>query len=183
MYEIWNRLQYVLSPQFDIYEQLSRRVKGKVADVGSGTGFGTHLLTRNAKKVHGYEIDPRAREFSQRVFSNGNLSFYCVDITQQSDELIPLYDFITMVDVIEHIENDMQAILNCQKLLKEGGIFYCTTPNAKSRYRKSENHVREYKPHELFGLLVTVFNQVQLLDFNFKPVDSEFHNPIIARCE
>ena len=57
---IWNRLKYVLSPQFDIYTKIAPIVHGRVADIGSGTGFGTHLLTAHADVVHGFEIDEEA---------------------------------------------------------------------------------------------------------------------------
>ncbi|MHC4751937.1 MAG: class I SAM-dependent methyltransferase, partial [Planctomycetota bacterium] len=105
MYEIWNRLQYVLSPQFDIYEQVAKHVKGKVVDVGSGTGFGTHLLTRHAQEVHGIEIDAQALKFSQRVFANGNLLFHEGDITDKFSGVFHSFDYVTMIDVIEHIED------------------------------------------------------------------------------
>ena len=63
MYGIWNRLQYMLSPQFDIYEQISYVVNGKVLDVGCGSGFGTHLFTRQAKSVKGIDLDEDAINF------------------------------------------------------------------------------------------------------------------------
>ena len=63
MFLLWNRFKYVLSPQFDIYETVAKQVRGKVADVGFGTGFGTHLLINNADEVHGFEVDEGAIQF------------------------------------------------------------------------------------------------------------------------
>ena len=169
----------MLSPQFDIYERVSAIVSGNVADIGSGTGFGTHLFARNAFQVDGYEIDKTAVRFSQKAFSNGNISFYQGDITEDITEL--LYDFVVMIDVIEHIPNDKLAIQNCRKILR--GTFICSTPNKLSRYRKSENHVREYTPETLRNLVESVFKNVDIVDYQLQPIKSEYENPIIAICE
>jgi len=181
--ELWNRLQYVLSPQFDIYEQLSYVVRGIVADIGCGTGFGTQLLTRSADKVVGYEVDPNARNFAHRAFSNEDIHFYVADIVDGIGVSEGFYDFVTMVDVIEHIEADTKALVNCAKLLKDTGTFFCSTPNTKSRYRKSENHVREYSPDELTYCLSSVFSDVQIVNYKLNPMESTYENPIVARCQ
>ena len=34
-YDLWGRLRYMLSPQFDIYEQVAEVISGNVLDVGS----------------------------------------------------------------------------------------------------------------------------------------------------
>ena len=108
---IWNRLKYVLSPQFDIYENIYKVVSGNVADIGCGTGFGTHLLTINSDNVHGYEVDDGALDFSKKVFPINSLQFLRGDI-QEGIESDILYNFIIMIDVIEHLENDKKALEN-----------------------------------------------------------------------
>jgi 2-polyprenyl-3-methyl-5-hydroxy-6-metoxy-1,4-benzoquinol methylase len=171
----------MLSPQFDIYEQVSKIVYGRVADIGSGTGFGTHLFARNSDEVYGYEVDTTARDFAQKAFSNGKIQFYKADIVKNRIEYSD-FDFITMIDVIEHIKEDYQAIKNCSKLLKKDGKFICSTPNRLSRYRKGSLHVREYSPQELKDVLELVFRHVTLLNYELEPIQSEYENPIIGLC-
>lgn len=171
----------MLSPQFDIYEQVAKIVHGNVLDIGSGTGFGTHLFARTAAKVVGCEIDETALKFSKKTFSNGKVSFHSFDITQP---ITPAnYDFVTMIDVIEHIKKDSLAIQNCVDLLHKDGTFICSTPNRLSRYRKSNYHVREYSPGELKELLSGVFENVGMVDFQLQPMESEYTNPILAICQ
>lgn len=148
---IWNRLKYVLSPQFDVYEQVARIVRGKVLDIGFGTGFGTHLLIQNAKEVHGHETDQGAVDFARKVFPLKNLYFNYGDILKQDDETV--YDWVLMIDVLEHIEKDRQALNQVKKLLSKDGSFIMSTPNRLSRYRKAETHMREYSPKELETIL------------------------------
>lgn len=179
MYLIWNRLKYVLSPQFDVYETVATVVRNEVADIGFGTGFGTHLLARNAREVHGFEVDEDAIQFAKKVFPFKKLCFKFGDITKG---IGGVYDYIIMIDVIEHIQNDGEAIGNVAEMMVDGGTFICSTPNRLSRYRKAETHYREYSPDDFSGVLDGVFKTVQLCNHRLEPLISKYENPILAVC-
>lgn len=178
--ELWNRLRYVLSPQFDLYEQVSRVVRGNVADLGFGTGFGTHLLTVNARSVVGYEMDTCAIGFAEKVFPIPKLQFKFGDIQKGIDD--DGYDFLVAIDVIEHIKHDKQALQNMKKMLGKGGQVIISTPNRLSRYRKADTHVREYAPKEFEGILKTAFANVSLRTYTLEPLVSGHENPMVAVC-
>jgi len=180
VYLIWNRLKYVLSPQFDIYDVIKKVVRNKVADIGFGTGFGTHLLNMNAKEVYGYEIDENAIQFAKAVFPFKNLHYEYGDIVKgiTGQE----FDYIVMIDVIEHIKKDRIALDNVKKMMAKDGTFICSTPNRLSRYRKGESHVHEYAPKELEGILKRHFVSVSLRNYRLEPLASQFENPLIAVC-
>ena len=179
---IWNRLKYVLSPQFDIYGEISKIVRGNVADIGFGTGFGTHLLTVHADSVVGYETDPDAIRFAEKVFPLRNLAFRHGNIASQN--IVPgfEFDFVVMVDVIEHIKHDKRALENVRNLLAPHGTLILSTPNRLSRYRKSQEHVREYAPKELRALCGHVFPNVEICDHLLEPLSSQYQNPLLAVC-
>ena len=180
MYLMWNRLKYVLSPQFDIYSQISGVVNGRVADVGFGTGFGTHLLMTNAKEVHGFEVDKDAIQFAKKVFPFKKLYFDYGDITK---EIPGQFDYVIMIDVIEHIKHDRKALENAKKMLAKNGTLILSTPNRLSRYRKAETHYREYAPKEFEGILKRVFVSVDLKNYHLEPLASDYENPILAICK
>lgn len=179
MYLIWNRFKYVLSPQFDIYDVVKKIVRDRVADIGFGTGFGTHLFNVNAKEVYGYEIDEDAIQFAKAVFPFKNLHFEYGDIVKGIDGS---FDYITMVDVIEHIKDEKIALANIKKMMAKGGSFICSTPNRLSRYRKSESHCREYAPKEFEGILKRTFVSVNLRNYHLELLASQYENPILAIC-
>ena len=179
MYLMWNRLKYVLSPQFDIYETVGKVVRDRVADVGFGTGFGTHLLTNKAKEVYGFEIDEDAINFARKVFPFKKLHFDYGDITKGIDGV---FDYVIMIDVIEHIKHDRAALENAKKMLAKGGSLILSTPNRLSRYRKAETHHREYAPKELEGILKRVFVSVELKNYRLESLTSDVENPILAVC-
>jgi 2-polyprenyl-3-methyl-5-hydroxy-6-metoxy-1,4-benzoquinol methylase len=177
---LWNRMRYLLSPQFDTYEQVARIVRGKVADIGFGTGFGAHLLELNAKEVYGYEIDEEAIRFAQRVFPFKSLHFQYGDIVTGITGVS--FDYVIMIDVLEHIKKDIHALKNVKGMLNKGGTFVCSTPNRLSRYRKAETHYREYAPKEFEGILKRTFVSVSLQNYRFEPLASDYENPILAIC-
>lgn len=179
MTELWKRLKYVLSPQFDIYEQVARAVRGKVADIGFGTGFGTNLLTQNADKVYGFEVDEEAILFARRVFPPMKLSFEQGDIEKGIEGT---FDFVVMIDVIEHLGEHKRALENVKKILVPKGFLICSTPNRLSRYRKSEGHVREYSLEEFRGSLKEIFPVVDMRNYNLQADASQYDNPIIGIC-
>ena len=178
---IWNRLKYVLSPQFDIYNVVKEVVRNRVADIGSGTGFGTHLFNVNAKEVYGYEIDEDAIRFAKSVFPFRNIHFEYGDILKGIAD--SAFDYVIMIDVIEHIEDERKALENVKKMMLPDGTFICSTPNRLSRYRKGEYHVREYSPKELEEILKCVFVSVSLRNYRFDPLVDQYENPIIAVCK
>jgi len=175
---LWNRMKYLLSPQFDIYREVAKVVSGKVADIGFGTGFGSHLLTHRAKVI-GYEIDENAIKFASDVFPY--MTFKYGDI-REGIKMESSFDFVIMIDVIEHIRQDKKALENARKMLRPNGKLILSTPNRLSRYRKSNNHIREYAPKEFEGILKRTFNSVEVLDYQLKPLVSQYMNPLIAVC-
>lgn len=180
MYLIWNRLKYVLSPQYDIYSEVSKVVRDRVADIGFGTGFGTHLFNIKAKEVYAYEIDDNAIRFAQDVFPFKNIHFNYGDIVRGINH--KSFDYVIMIDVIEHIKDDKKALMNVKKMLTKKGTFICSTPNRLSRYRKADTHYREYSPEEFEGSLRSVFSSVRLKNYRLEPLTSQADNPIIAIC-
>jgi 2-polyprenyl-3-methyl-5-hydroxy-6-metoxy-1,4-benzoquinol methylase len=180
MYLIWNRFKYVLSPQFDIYCIIKSVVRNKVADIGFGTGFGTHLLNVNAKEVYGYETDENAIQFAKAVFPFKNLHFEYGDIVKgiTGQE----FNYVTMIDVLEHIKDEKTALDNAKKMMAKDGTLILSTPNRLSRYRKGESHVREYAPKELEGILKRHFVSVRICNYRLEPLASQYENPLIAVC-
>jgi 2-polyprenyl-3-methyl-5-hydroxy-6-metoxy-1,4-benzoquinol methylase len=180
MYLIWNRFKYVLSPQFDIYDVIKKVVRNKVADIGFGTGFGTHLLNVNAKEVYGYEIDENAIQFAKAVFPFRNLHYEYGDIVKgiSGQE----FNYVVMIDVLEHIKDEKSALENVKKMMTKDGTLILSTPNRLSRYRKGESHVREYAPKELEGILKRHFVSVRICNYRLEPLASNYENPLLAVC-
>lgn len=173
---IWNRIKYLLSPQFDIYKEVSKIVSGSVVDIGFGTGFGTHLLAQNAEVI-GYEIDEAGIKFATDAFPNVSFKYGNIQ-----EGINGTFDFVVMIDVLEHLRQNEKSLINVKKMLNNTGKLILSTPNRLSRYRKSDDHIREYAPNELEGILKRYFKNVEIKNYKLEPPVSQFDNPIIAIC-
>ena len=96
--------------------------------------------------------------------------------------LFPLIGIGVLIMLSSQIAFAQEALENVKDMIKPNGQLILSTPNRLSRYRKSENHVREYGPKELKGLLKKVFVDVSLRNHLLEPLASQYQNPLLAVC-
>lgn len=126
-----------------IISKLLKNQIGRALDIGCGTG-GTMLdIKRFAQKVEG--IDPSTEAIN---FAHSNYPDLNITKAKFPDELPSgKYDFITMFDVLEHIENDKAAIKALSELLLPRGFGVITVPAFPflwSQHDEFLHHFRRY---------------------------------------
>lgn len=85
----------------------------------------------------------------------------CLDRTQL-DAMNGAFDVVTAIEVLEHVENPLEALRRIRALLKPGGLFFYTTGNAQPyrhrltewRYVVPEIHISFYEPQSLRQALI-----------------------------
>jgi len=115
------------------------------------TGCGTGVMLPHLKlfgKVTGIDSSITALNFSKK---GGSYFLLCASI-----ENMPfkenIFGIITALDVIEHIENDIKALKEINKILGEKGIILITVPAFKflwSRHDEINQHKRRYTRKKL----------------------------------
>jgi SAM-dependent methyltransferase len=81
----------------------------------------------------------------------------CLNIFDKPTELLRSYDSVLLMDVIEHIENDSDFLVNCLEYVKEGGLVIINVPALNilfSKYDLAAGHKRRYNKRmmkELFA--------------------------------
>lgn len=114
----------------EILDSLEKfRETNKILDIGCGIGYFLEVAKKRGWEVYGTEYTKTAVEI-------------CMEkgINIAHGKLNPLYyhdkfDVITSFEVIEHINNPQEELSNINALLRNGGAFYCTTPNFNSLSR------------------------------------------------
>lgn len=103
-----------------------------VLDVGCACGDFGVLISRNKHcDVYGMECDPVSIQIARdtKVFSD----LHEIDLNQFEDEEFKEYhgffDYISMLDVLEHIINPDQVLLKIKKFLKRNGLIILSIPN------------------------------------------------------
>lgn len=79
-----------------------------------------------------------------------------------SGECLPFkpdtFDVVIMIEVIEHIKEDRQALTEIHAVLKTDGILIISTPNGETFPKPAKYHIRHYRPEELKKLIDDLFN-------------------------
>lgn len=120
--------------------------EARILDVGCGTGA---LLQELSKRAHAYGLDAseRAIAYCRR---RGLKNVYCGNL-----HAVPtnhLFDCITLFDVIEHLENDVDVLIDARSLLKDSGTILITVPAYQwmwSEHDVRNHHKRRYSAPQL----------------------------------
>jgi SAM-dependent methyltransferase len=145
---------------------------GIILDVGCGTG-GNCTALAGLGPVQGVDFSVEAVNFcAKRGF----------EATKAAATELPYPDgsiaIVTLLDVLEHIEDDRMALAEAWRVLAPGGHLLITVPAYRflwSSHDKALHHLRRYRKNELLAL-------VDLADF--KPLKCSYFNtllfPVIA---
>lgn len=149
------------------YAVLLKNLKktNRILDLGCGDGYLTSLLTCYSDQVFGLDF-----EFSGVKLSNNKLqTFPQCRMLQGDSDFLPFksetFDFITLADVIEHLENPDACLKESARVLVPGGTLLLTTPQWRPDRKWDPRHCKEYNPQELSSSLRTYFSEVSLSFF------------------
>jgi 2-polyprenyl-3-methyl-5-hydroxy-6-metoxy-1,4-benzoquinol methylase len=110
-----------------IVEQACHITKGKILDVGCGTGYFAHTMKQAGWDVTGIEPGKKAREYSSQKFG--------IDVIEpgQISQLPEKgFDCITLWHVLEHFQDPFRYAGDIKRLLKPGGVCLAALPNSSS---------------------------------------------------
>ncbi len=105
--------------------------KGKLLELGVGSGDTLKLFNNWGWQVEGLDFDPEAVKYA----ASQGLKVYEGDIFSQQfpDES---FDAIFSSHVLEHVPDPINLMQESLRILKPGGVFVAITPNASSKLRK-----------------------------------------------
>ena len=140
------------------YHAAAERIGGKVLEIGTGAGYGVEVVAPRAARF--VTIDKHAPGIDFGRFAH-------VAFRQASVPPLPFadasFDCVISFQVIEHIRRDKEFVREVHRVLRPGGRFIVTTPNAPMSLTRNPWHVREYTAAELQKLLGDTFSQVEML--------------------
>jgi 2-polyprenyl-3-methyl-5-hydroxy-6-metoxy-1,4-benzoquinol methylase len=140
----------------------------RVLDIGCGTGYGTAQLAQHARSAVGIDVSADALVYARQHYQIPNTTFLTASATA-----IPFqrasFDLITAFEVIEHLDDWRDVLVEARRLLDPGGMFLVSTPNklyyAESRANQGPNpfHTHEFEFSEFRDALAVVFPTVTIL--------------------
>lgn len=140
------------------YHAAAARIGGDVLEIGTGAGYGIEVVAPRARRfvtVDKHVPDPALLdrpnvEFRQAVVPP-------LDFPEGS------FDCVISFQVIEHIKRDAEFVREIHRVLRPGGRFIATTPNAPMSLTRNPWHVREYTAEQFRKLLAGCFSQIEAL--------------------
>ena len=189
LYEIENKHWWLCARQVIVEKilksYLSTTMRPRILDVGCGMGINYKLLSQFGN-VTG--VEP-SREAVRLCRKRGFLNVIEGDIAQCPPVLLQhQHDHAVLLDVLEHIENDDDALECLGRIIKPGGYLFITVPAFKwlwSPFDEFSHHWRRYsadglrkkvESHNFEIKTLTYFNTFLFpLIFLVRKIESIFH--------
>jgi SAM-dependent methyltransferase len=123
-------------------------LEGKeVLDIASGEGYGSDLLSKVAKSVHGVDVDDLSVAHANRKYGTARLKFLAGDACS-----IPLeahsVDAVVSFETLEHVEDQDTMLSEFKRILRPGGLVIISSPE-KHAYNQKNEHENPYHKKEL----------------------------------
>lgn len=133
----------------------------KSLDVGCGTGAVMEMFIKRGYNVEGVDPSDTALGFCKKK----NLI-----VTKGIAGHLPYpdnsFDVVTALDVLEHVQEDIQAVIEIYRVLKPGGIFISTVPAHQflfSSHDKALHHFRRYSRSQFQKILSSSTGEILYL--------------------
>jgi len=152
-----------------ILETVIRRVvrpphKARILEVGCGTGHNLAML-KTFGKVEASELDRCARALANKRLPRNVKEARLPDLSMFERNA---YDLVALLDVLEHVPDDLASLRAIHRRLKPGGALLLTVPANPwmwSAHDSAHHHFRRYTRKQLAELFLRSGLEVQLLSY------------------
>ena len=146
-----------------MYDQFKHRLKGEILEIGSGIGNISKLVIQEGHFITLSDYNEEYCESLKKNFSQNknvreiiSIDLLHIDFENKYAAYKKKFDSIFLLNVLEHIEDDVMAIKNCSFLLNEEGHLILLAPAYSwlySSFDKQLGHFRRYSLSSLKELL------------------------------
>lgn len=134
-----NKITLALLEKHDL--QISDHV---ILDIGSSEGAFLDYLKSRRLKFTGIDIDEKAIEFCRKRGLGDNIRYGNIkDIPFEEES----FNIVTALDIVEHVDDDLKAMREINRILVRGGISLIIVPAYQWLWSKNDvayHHQRRY---------------------------------------
>lgn len=146
-------------------------ISRRIVCADAGCGYGEHIpLLQSYGDVFGLELTDDAIQFLSSAAWETTLGQVTIRQWKCPEPVPQLFDCILMTDVLEHIENDIEAVDWLYQQLAENGYALITVPALKYLWTDMDDvvqHYRRYSKKELLFLFSKRFTILRVSYYNF----------------
>lgn len=151
---------YVFQRSILAYHYAAGLVSGDVLEIGTGMGYGIEIIAPSATS---YTTIDKSCAYDASLPENTRFQQMEVPPIGFADES---FDYVISFQVIEHIKRDKDFVKEVSRVLRKGGKFIVSTPNAPMSLTRNPWHIREYTEQQLRDLLATDFSSIEAYGVN-----------------
>ena len=133
-----------------------------ILEIGCGTGHNLQMLARYGA-LEAVELDDAARALASKRLGQPVRAGKLPDLANEMDKT---FDLVTLLDVLEHIPDDREALAAIVRLITPGGKLLLTVPANPwmwSAHDTVHHHFRRYRKREIAALSREVGLEIELL--------------------
>jgi SAM-dependent methyltransferase len=157
--ERWQWNDPALRNLTDVVLDLLRDERGRVLDIGCGSGRLAAALATAGFEVDGIDIEERAIQLGRQIIARQglNVHLYAGDIHDpQHPVAAKPYDVIVCVEVLEHVSAWRELLARGSQLLRPGGTLVISVPRDPRQFSVLDSyagHLRRFRDEELLAEL------------------------------
>ena len=167
-----------------IVEQIKPYLGNNVLEVGCGNGNFTVFLAQECDRVTGIDINKEYVEVAKkRLVKQAGVTILQEDVTKLQSR--NSFDTIIMLDVLEHIENDIATLQQLNTLLQPQGKLIIKVPALNYIYGEMDRAIGHYRRYNK-NTLADTFQKANLAQpkvwyFNIAGIPGWWFNSILKR--
>lgn len=146
----WNKFDRYSLWMYHMYEKY---IGKKILDIGGGIGTAISFYITDNKQILSTELfDDNVEIMNKRFKSFKDFKAINSDIVKDDFSSYGKFDTIIMINVLEHIEDDVIVLQKLKQLLTDNGKIIICVPAINSLYcymDKNVGHYRRYEKKEL----------------------------------
>jgi SAM-dependent methyltransferase len=143
--------------------------KGEFLEMGAGTGYMTRIFLERGFTGAGYDLGDDSRQYMRSNLAGFGDRIRVVDDTVELHA--EAFDYLFAFEVLEHIEQDVEALTEWSRFLRTHGRLLISVPAHARKYGRSDElvgHIRRYEKKALRKLLEDAgFEQVRIINYGF----------------
>jgi glycosyltransferase involved in cell wall biosynthesis len=145
----------------------------EVLEIGAGHGTFTELLAGDGRSVTATELSARAvGELERRFVGRGNVRAVHTDVLAGAADRV--YDSVVMVNVLEHIKDDVEALVDVRATVRAEGHLILYVPALARLYSDFDQRIGHYRRYKR-STLATLVSEA-----GFEVVDVRYVNSLGA---
>lgn len=159
-----------------MFESVRAYMKGKTLEIGSGIGNLSSVFVKHSMPLYLSDYSEEYCRYLKKKFTSEPLvkDIFKMDLVDKDFEtthagILGTFDTVFAFNVVEHIDDDQQAVANCYKLLAPGGHLILLMPAYQTLYNKFDKELGHYRRHtrsSMKALLSKQFDVLKTWHFN-----------------